>query len=122
MVEAVQSLVDEFKRATQIQIEWRVEGKVTPLPPDLALPIYRAAQESLTNVRRHSSATEVKMSLRFAAEMVCLVVEDNGRAQAPQRFGFGLSGIRDRVGELRGHFAAGPRPEGGFRIVVKLPK
>ncbi len=122
VVEAVQSLVDEFKRATQTQIQWRVEGKVSPLPPDLALPLYRAAQESLTNVRRHSGATEVEISLLFAGDMVRLVVEDNGRAQAPQRFGFGLSGIRDRVGELRGHFAAGPRPEGGFRLVVKLPK
>ncbi|MBI1297622.1 hypothetical protein GC175_22005 [bacterium] len=122
IVEAIQSLVDEFKRATTIDIRCRTEGKVTPLAPDLALPIYRAAQEALTNVRRHSGASEVTITLAFTTEMIWLVVEDNGRAQAPQKFGFGLSGIRDRVQELRGHFAAGPRPEGGFRIVVKLNK
>lgn len=120
IVEAIQSLVDEFKRATTIDIRWRTEGKVTPLAPDLALPIYRTAQEALTNVRRHSGASEVTVTLAFTTEMIWLVVEDNGRAQAPQKFGYGLSGIRDRVQELRGHFSAGPRLEGGFRIVVKL--
>jgi signal transduction histidine kinase len=122
IVEAIESLVDEFKRATNIDIRWRTEGKVTPLSPDLALPIYRAAQEALTNVRRHSGASEVTISLAFTTGSIWLVVEDNGRAQTPQKFGFGLSGIRDRVQELGGHFAAGPRIEGGFRIVVKLNK
>lgn len=122
IVEAIQSLVDEFKRATNMDIRWRTEGKVTPLSPDLALPLYRAAQEALTNVRRHSGASEVTITLAFTTETISLVVEDNGRAQTPQKFGFGLSGIRDRVQELRGHFAAGPQLEGGFRLVVKLNK
>lgn len=122
IIEAIQSLVDEFKRATQVGIQWRIEGKVAPIAPDLALPLHRSAQEALTNIRRHSGATEVKMTLIFATETICLVVEDNGRAQTPQKFGFGLSGIRDRVHELHGHFAASPRSEGGFRVVVELPR
>lgn len=122
IVEAIESLIDEFKRASTIEIHWRVEGKVSPLAPDLALPLYRAAQEALTNVRRHSGASRAKITLAYTTEMIWLVVEDNGRACTPQKFGFGLSGIRDRVRELHGHFAAGPRIEGGFRLVVKLPR
>lgn len=122
IVEALQGLVDEFKRTSEMGVVWRIEGEVTPLPPHLALPLHRAAQEALTNVRRHAGATEVRITLALAAETIGLTVEDNGRAQTPQMFGFGLSGIRDRVQELCGHFEAGPRPEGGFRLIVRLPR
>jgi signal transduction histidine kinase len=122
IIEAIQNLVDDFTRASQIEVKWQVQGKVDPLAPELALPLHRTVQEALTNVRRHSGATQVKITLTFTAEAVLLAIEDNGCGQTSPKYGFGLSGIRDRVHELHGHFTANLQPGGGFRIRVKLPR
>ncbi|MFC7480972.1 ATP-binding protein [Luedemannella flava] len=66
--------------------------------------LYRAAQEGLTNARRHGEATEVRVAARFADDAARLVVEDNGRgfpAGTPGG-GFGLRGMRERVELLGG--------------------
>ncbi len=52
--EAITALVQEVKRTTGVEVAWQVQGAGVALPPRLALPLYRAAQESLTNVRRHA--------------------------------------------------------------------
>ncbi|WP_220505768.1 hypothetical protein [Microbispora sp. H10830] len=44
----------------------------------------------------------------------------NGSAARPTQ-GFGIVGMRERVGLLGGHLSAGPRPEGGFRVAARLP-
>ncbi|MEZ4836168.1 MAG: hypothetical protein R2873_29935 [Caldilineaceae bacterium] len=122
IVEEIQRLVNEFRRISKISILWRTEGEAVALAPATARVLYSAAQEALSNVRLHADASEVMMTLAFTTEKVWLVLEDNGKARAPQKFGYGLSAVRDRVHELGGRFAAGPRQEGGFRLVVKLDK
>jgi signal transduction histidine kinase len=47
-------------------------------------------------------------------------VADDGRGGAAGT-GFGIAGMRERVGLLRGEFSAGPRPEGGFRVTARIP-
>ena len=127
VAEAIHSLVMAFERSTQITTRWQVKGKATPLPTELALPLYRITQEALTNVRRHVNASCVTVTLAFAPDSVTLVVEDNGVAEdtgarhPATNGGFGLHGIRSRVEELHGTFYAGPEPAGGFRVETKLP-
>ncbi|WP_433244729.1 hypothetical protein ACQPYK_42135 [Streptosporangium sp. CA-135522] len=54
-------------------------------------------------------------------------VVDDGRGGAVkvgevgEETGYGISGMRERVALLNGHFSAGPRPEGGFRVGARLP-
>ena len=50
------------------------------------------------------------------------VVDDGcGIAEDGPGHGFGIVGMRERAGLLHGRFSAGPRPEGGFRVAVRLP-
>ncbi|MEV0280155.1 hypothetical protein AB0I22_27710 [Streptomyces sp. NPDC050610] len=50
-------------------------------------------------------------------------VVDDGRGATGDNSarGFGIIGMRKRVGLLGGHLCAGPRPEGGFRVAARLP-
>ncbi|MFQ5341318.1 MAG: sensor histidine kinase, partial [Anaerolineae bacterium] len=82
--EAIASLAADFQRTTQVHTTWQVEGEITPLPLRLALPLYRAAQEALTNVKRHApAARRVTLQLRYGAEAVVLWVENDGIPATP---------------------------------------
>ena len=133
--EAIAALVAGFEQMAQIETSWQVEGEVVPLPPRLAVPLYRAAQEALTNIRRHApTAQQVTVRLCYGPEVVALSVE-NGPPRSPPpaavvsspsaseegRQGYGLRGLRDRAEVLGGAFSAGPDEEGGFRVEMKLP-
>jgi len=93
--EAIAGLAADFEQATQIPITWEVIGEIAPLPAHLAVPLYRAAQEALTNVQRHAPAAQrVTVQLRYRPEAVALSVEnvpptgrDWGRPASPLRAG-----------------------------------
>jgi signal transduction histidine kinase len=73
--EAIAALVADFDEATQIHTAWQIEGEIVPLPPRLAIPLYRAAQEALTNIRRHApSAGQVTVQLCYGPEAVMMTV------------------------------------------------
>ena len=77
LAEAVAALVAGFEQMTQIKTTWQVEGEVVPLSPRLAVPLYRAAQEALTNVRRHApTAQQMTVRLRYGPEAVALSAEN----------------------------------------------
>jgi signal transduction histidine kinase len=94
-----------------------------PLPPATSLAIVRIVQESLTNVARHSGATEVTVRIGIADGVVRLRVDDNGTsATDPARgSGSGLQGMSDRARVLGGTFGATRKPDGGFRVEAGLP-
>ncbi|MET0133616.1 MAG: sensor histidine kinase [Kibdelosporangium sp.] len=84
--------------------------------------LYRAAQESLTNVRRHAAASTVSMTLTFGRHDARLEVVDDGRGFDPAGpGGFGLRGMRERAELLGGHLDVHSRPGAGTRITVTVP-
>ena len=101
----------------------QIEGVARPLPSGVEHALYRAAQEGLTNVRKHAGAQEASLVLDFRApDQVRLEIADNGRgAPSVDPRGFGLVGLRERIELLGGRVEAGPRPEGGFRLRVEVP-
>ena len=110
---------------SDLPITWQVEGEASPLPPRLALPLYRAAQEALTNIRRHApAARQVTVRLRYEPEAVTLSVENDGLPSPPSspgEGGHGLRGLRERAEALGGRFQAGPVGAGRFRLEMRLP-
>lgn len=102
-----------------------IENTLSPLPSAPAqLALYRIAQESLTNVLRHSRATAVTVSLGRNERHYVLAVTDNGTAVPVPRQdsgGRGLLGMHERAELLGGSLEAGPRREGGFRVTARLP-
>jgi signal transduction histidine kinase len=102
-------------------LDVRVSGEVTAVPAAVEVAAYRIASEALTNVVRHSSATEVTVDLSQAEHRLRLVVQDNGRAaNGAWVSGVGLSSMRERAGELGGTVVAGPHDAGG-RVEATLP-
>ncbi|SNR55443.1 sensor histidine kinase [Actinomadura mexicana] len=98
------SLVEALRRLAAgfvLPVEFDVEGEQRPLETEAVL--LRVAQESLTNIRRHSGAGSVWMSLEFERDAVRLTVADDGRGFDPvTASGFGLRGMRGRVEQAGG--------------------
>ncbi|MCH8563150.1 histidine kinase [Nesterenkonia sp. YGD6] len=101
-----------------------LSGEFDDLSPAVGAAIYRLAQESITNARRHARhATQVTVAITGDADQVRLTIDDDGSAaggRAPA--GFGLVGMRERASLLGGTFHAGPAAERGWRVEVVLPR
>jgi two-component system NarL family sensor kinase len=95
-----------------------------PLPAAVEVAAYRIVQESLTNVARHARARtcRVRFSVDRAGGVLELEVTDDGVGMPEgHRAGVGLSSMRERAEELGGTLAVEPGPEGGTRVLARLP-
>jgi signal transduction histidine kinase len=118
---AIAELVEESK-ASGIAAEFKLIGQSKPVGPKSALALYRAAQEGLTNARKHSHALHVEVALNFTQpDAIRLTVWDDGVGAVDTSGGFGLIGIRERVHLLAGEVKVETRPEQGFCLEVLLP-
>ena len=105
-------------------VEVTLFGEFDDLSPAVGAAIYRLAQESNTNARRHARhATQVTVAVTGDADQVRLTIDDDGSAaggRAPA--GYGLVGMRERASLLGGTFHAGPAAERGWRVEAVLPR
>lgn len=113
------SLADEC-RATGIATEFVITGEPRLLSPQAEFTLYRAAQEGLTNVRKHAQAKSAKLRIDYLAGKVLLVVEDDGVGGDQSHEGFGLLGIRERVQLLGGTVYTHAVEGVGFKLEVEL--
>ena len=122
--EAVAALAEE-RRAAGIVVECVVLGTARRLPLPIEMALYRAAQEALTNVRKHARASRVDIALDYAAAAkVRLTVRDNGVGAddpADREGRFGLLGVRERAHLLGGEVQIVTTPGQGFRLEVEVP-
>jgi signal transduction histidine kinase len=102
-----------------------LSGEFDDLSPAVGAAIYRLAQESITNARRHARhATQVTVAVTGDADQVRLTIDDDGSSSAGGRApaGYGLVGMRERASLLGGTFHAGPIAERGWRVEAVLPR
>ncbi len=100
-------------------------GQFDDLSPAVGAAIYRLAQESITNARRHAShATQVTVAVTGDADRVRLTIDNDGSSGAGGRApaGYGLVGMQERASLLGGTFHAGPTAERGWRVEATLPR
>ncbi|WP_177239647.1 sensor histidine kinase [Streptomyces monashensis] len=113
-------------------VRLRVEGEPAPLSPDQALPLFRTAQEALTNAAKHAPAQPVEVTLAYKADHVTLTVDnplalpDPGRTGDRPEFatvdaGYGLTGMRERLLLLGGTLDAGVR-DGRWCVRAEVPR
>lgn len=107
----------------EVRVDVSRTGEQRPVPADIGLSAYRIVQEALTNVVRHAGTERCRVAIDYGEEELSVEVVDDGRGASGDGsgHGFGLIGMRERVGLLGGHLSAGPRPEGGFRVAARLP-
>jgi signal transduction histidine kinase len=101
-----------------------VEGAPRPVSSAIEHALFRAAQEGLTNIRKHARATSALMVLDFRApQRVRLELSDNGvgTSRPSSDPGFGLVGLRERIELLGGQVETANRLNGGFALTVEVP-
>lgn len=122
---ALQMTCDEVARVTGLEVRLASEGETTDLPQDVALCLFRVAQEALTNVVRHAGAHRVNLVLHRRDSAVSLMVSDDGHGfaagTADRRTGLGLHSATERVGLMGGTLVIDSSQAAGTTIRVNLP-
>lgn len=118
----IPSLVAEM-RGAGMDVSFSSEKASPVLPARVDLASYRIVQEALTNVLKHAGpAAEAEVRLSTDDRMLTIEVTDQGSGVSTlPGSGQGLVGMRERAALLGGTFEAGPRLDGGFRIMARLP-
>ena len=121
LCDALRDLAGETS-AAGVRTDLEVTGTARPLPPETEESLYRAAQEGLTNVRKHARASHAALTLDFSRpDAVRLEVRDDGVGVSSGGTGFGLVGVRERAAHLGGQAAISAVPGGGTLLSVEVP-
>jgi len=112
---------------TRITVQVHAVGRVRPLAELIEENLLRVAQEALTNILKHSQATEATITLDYGPQHVVLTINDNGTGFAvdehagPREGHFGLLGIRERTTRLHGTVTVTSTPGSGTTVQVRIP-
>jgi signal transduction histidine kinase len=125
LVEALRSECAGFARREAITVEYRPEEVPTALSKDIALCVYRVAQEALRNIAKHAVVNEARVSLVASGPELVLRVEDHGAGFDPAgvraRPGLGLSSMEERVRLVGAELCVTSAPGRGTTVVVRIP-
>lgn len=120
-LDRLQELV-EGARTAGLAVDLSVTGTERRLAVGIEGVAYRAVQEALTNVVRHSGSDRARVGIDYGPSALVLEVTDDGRGTVgPPTPGNGLTGMRERADLVGGTVDAGPAEGGGFRVRVALP-
>jgi signal transduction histidine kinase len=119
---AMRDVLEEFELTTGIRPTEQMrlpEG----LSAEVRIVLYRILQEALTNICKHSQATEVMVELRVIDQAILLQIQDNGRGFDLQQntSGFGVRSMRERVTAIGGQITLSSQPQAGCLLRVTIP-
>jgi signal transduction histidine kinase len=122
---ALEALAHETEEATGIQISTGI-GEIGRLAAEVELGLFRIAQVALSNMGRHSDASEGRLVIARKAGTIVLIVEDDGRGFDPEvpgrnSAGIGLTGMDERARLLGGTMHVVSRKTNGVRISISIP-
>ncbi len=121
----IEKLTSEIGRRHKMDVGFIVDGNVSRLPDELVTPVYRLVQESLNNVSKHARATQAIVELTSRDSVLTVRIRDNGvgieEGIQPERSGFGLSGMQERVRILGGEFSVSAQSGQGTEVMATLP-
>lgn len=125
---ALESMAHELLTGSDVELNLDLSGAAElegRLPPEAGHELSQIAREALSNVARHSAASQASLSLQVQGDAAILEVRDDGKGFDPtQRLGsghFGLANLRDRSAAVAATLAIESAPGEGTRIIVRLP-
>jgi len=126
VVAALRALVQSFSEQSGLAIDFDAPATLPRVSDQAGLALYRALQESLSNVVRHAHASAAHVRLSVAGGQIRLAVTDNGRGipregahdAAPT---FGLAGMRERIHALNGTVLVRSIASSGTVVTVHIP-
>ncbi len=125
--DALAEVATRWSAISDVKTEVATTGEARPLHPEIEVTLLRAAQEALANVGKHAGASRVALTLSYMEDVVTLDVRDDGRGFCPSadaaggRDGFGLTAMRQRLGNVAGTLAIESEPGGGTAICASVP-
>jgi len=122
--EAFKSLIKNAAVATPVQTEFQIRGEIRDLPPLAQENLLHIGQEALTNTLKYAHATRFEARLIFDPQEIRLELQDNGNGfeMNDRHNGFGLTGMRERVEQMRATLNVISARGKGTTIIVVLPR
>jgi signal transduction histidine kinase len=125
LVAAVQWLARDFTKRTGVKIALHADHAKAELPKDVLLAAYRTAQEALTNISKHASASLVTIEISDVQQFLTLEIKDNGPGLSPadlnKPHSFGLKGLHERAKSVGGWLDVSSLEGKGTSIVLSVP-
>ncbi|HTH29779.1 MAG TPA: PAS domain S-box protein [Lacibacter sp.] len=125
LIAAIEWEVDMFTKRTGIKVNLVKPDAISAMPNEYITGLYRILQESLTNIIRHASATQVDIHLKNQNNEFILYIEDNGTGFdmniVAGKKTLGLLGIKERSVMMQGVFTINSEPLKGTKLEVKVP-
>jgi signal transduction histidine kinase len=125
LIPALRALVTSFTEQTGLSITFDAPTEAPPLTEDAQLALFRALQEALSNVARHSGATAAHVTIVVANDQLTMRVQDNGQGiptthQPLPSTSVGLSSMRERISALHGTVNL-ESEHPGASLTIKVP-
>jgi PAS domain S-box-containing protein len=129
LISALESLASNIRKRSGMNIEITVHGVSRRFSPEIELVLFRVAQEALSNVLKHSQATEAQVTVEFVDKIIRVIVKDNGCGfYLPETTGdlvkqgrLGLAGMQERIQLVSGSFRIKSEPGNGTTVVIEAP-
>jgi signal transduction histidine kinase len=120
---ALRGLLSQTMMNSQIKFQLNEKGEFSEWSEDISIIIYRILQESITNVMRHSGASEVVVCIQETEQELSLVVSDNGRFadNTSSQNGFGVKGMIERCQSVGGTCIFSTNRQGGLKVKAIIP-
>ena len=130
LVPALEWLASDLEKEYGIKSEVSITGNQRRLQPESELAIFRIAQEILSNVKKHSQASTVEMTMDFGEDALTLIITDNGQGfYVPQRtsdlvlYGkLGIIGMRERARLVGGTLIVQSDMGSGTTVTLRVPE
>jgi len=128
LVSTLRSYVRDFGTRQPIEVAFSVEGEEVRLDPMCEVTVFRIAQEALLNASKYSRASQVTVTVSFAARELTVKIEDNGVGMdsrlledGPQGPPVGIWGMQERAAFLGGTCRIETAPGQGVRVHLSVP-
>ncbi len=122
---AIEWFTENLMKQNRINIKINIDVDDFKIDPDRELALFRITQEALTNIVRHSGATEVSINLSATDDNAELTIKDNGsgmeNADEPPAGAYGIMGMRERIRFFNGHLAITSDAVNGTALTATIP-
>lgn len=121
---SLKALLSRMESTSTIQYQFQSEINEEDIHDEVYGILFRVLQEALTNIIRHSQATEVNVMLKKESNLVVLSIQDNGKLEKGQKVteGYGLKVMRLRLEEKGGQLKYSTVEPHGFKIIAVIPQ
>ncbi|KGE20401.1 sensor histidine kinase [Paenibacillus wynnii] len=129
LIPTLRKYVHDYEDKTKIRTAFETRGKEHRLSSAMEAAVFRLVQEALSNAAKHAYPSYVLVEITFQAQLIKIVVKDNGlgfnvqkvKTEQSSRESFGLVGMRERVELLEGRMEIESAENQGTSVVIHIP-